>query len=157
MDSTTTVKPIPDGYTTITPFLAIESGKGSDAIEFYKRAFGAVEVYRMGPPDGPVFHATLQFGNARLYLSDMSPPVKHEFDFGKHMSTCLYVVNCDEVYETTIKEGCKVVYPIADKFYGDRAGTVNDPFGHQWTLTTHIKDMTNEEIEIAAKAAHATQ
>jgi PhnB protein len=148
------VKPIPDGYHTITPYLSIKGA--ADAIEFYKRAFGAKEVMRMAQPDGRVGHAELQMGDSRVMLADEFP----DMDFrsphsigGTPVTLHMYVENVDAVVEQAVAAGAKVVRPVQDQFYGDRSGTVADPYGHVWHVSTHKEDLSMEEMRKRA-AAH---
>jgi PhnB protein len=141
------VKPIPDGYHAITPYLSVKGA--ADAIEFYKRAFGATEVMRMAKPDGRVGHAELQVGDARVMLADEFP----EMDFrsphsigGTPVHLHLYVENVDAVVAQALAAGAKLVRPVQDQFYGDRLGTVADPFGHVWHVSTHKEDLSMEEL-----------
>jgi len=105
----------------------------------------------MGPPNGPVYHAEIVLGDSQVWLSDQKAPKKkdgtiQEFQCGVRSSLAFYLPDVDEAFKTAIDAGCVEVYAIEDKFYGDRSGTLNDPFGHQWTLMTHVKDVTEEEM-----------
>jgi len=147
------VKPIPDGYSTLTPYLVIDGA--SRAIDFYRRAFGATELFRMGRPDGRVGHAELQIGTSRLMLADEHP----EMNFrgpraygGTPLSLLLYVKDVDSTFAQAIREGAKELRPLANQFYGDRSGTLEDPFGHVWTVATHVEDVPPQELERRAKA-----
>ena len=145
------VKPIPDGYSTVTPYLSIKGA--SDAIAFYKKAFGAEELFRMPMPDGRVGHAELQIGNARIMLADEMPErpdaiAKSPRSLGGVTATlCLYVTDVDALFQRALDAGAKTNRPLADQFYGDRTGTVEDPFGHVWTLMTHVEDVSPEEMQ----------
>ena len=141
------VKPIPDGYHAITPYLSIKGA--SDAIEFYKKAFGATEVMRMAQPDGRIGHAELQIGDSKIMLADEHP----EMDFrspralgGTPVMLHLYVNDVDTVVGRAIAAGAKVLRPIQDQFYGDRSGSVADPYGHVWHVATHKEDLSMDEI-----------
>lgn len=141
------VKPIPDGYHAITPYLAVRGGVA--ALEFYKKAFGATEHFRMPAPDGKIGHAEMQVGNSRFMLADEYP----DMDFkgpqsygGTGCSYYLYVENCDEVFKQAIAAGAKELRPMQDQFYGDRSGQIEDPFGHRWSIATHVEDLSAEEI-----------
>jgi PhnB protein len=143
-------KPIPDGYHTVTPYLSIK-GAG-DAIAFYKKAFGAEELVRMPMPDGTVAHAELQIGDSRIMLADentMSDGVtKSPRALGGTTSgLCLYVPDVDALFKRAVDAGAKTKRPVADQFYGDRTGTLEDPFGHIWTLMTHVEDVSPEEMK----------
>ena len=149
------VKPIPEGYHAITPYLSIKGA--SDAIEFYKKAFGATEVMRMAQPDGRIGHAELQFGDSRIMLADEHP----EMDFrspraigGTPVYLHLYVDDVDTVVGRAVAAGAKVVRPVQDQFYGDRSGSVVDPYGHVWHVATHKEDLTMDEIRKRAAGAH---
>jgi PhnB protein len=151
------VKTIPDGYHAITPYLSIKGA--SEAIEFYKRAFGATERMRMAQPDGRIGHAELQFGDSCVMLSDESP----EMDFrapgtigGTPVHLYLYVDDVDAVVKRAVEAGATVVRPVQDQFYGDRSGSVLDPYGHVWHVATHKEDLSMEEIQKRAAAAHKT-
>jgi PhnB protein len=149
------VKPIPEGHHTITPYLSIRGAAA--AIDFYKRAFGATEVMRMAQPDGRVGHAELQLGDSRVMLADEFP----EMDFrspstigGTPVSLHMYVEDVDAVVKQAVAAGAKLVRPVQDQFYGDRSGTVTDPYGHVWHVSTHKEDLSMEEIRKRAAAQH---
>jgi PhnB protein len=149
------VKPVPDGYHTITPYLSIKGAAA--AIEFYKKAFDAKEVMRMAQPDGRVGHAELQLGDSRVMLADEFP----DMDFrgpqalgGSPVHLHMYVDDVDAVVARAVGAGAKVVRPVQDQFYGDRLGTVSDPFGHVWHVSTHKEDLTPEEIGRRAAPQH---
>jgi len=145
------VKPIPEGYHTITPSLICRGA--ADAIEFYKKAFGAVERGRMSNPDGKVGHAELQIGNSIFFISDEMPQM------GAVAPTAmggfylfLYVEDVDTVFNRAVAAGAQSTMPVQDMFWGDRYGKLTDPFGYQWGVGTHIEDVTPGEIERRAKA-----
>lgn len=141
------VKPIPDGYHTATIYL-ITSG-AAKAIEFYKQAFGATEVLRLDSPDGTIGHAEIKIGDSIIMLADEFPQMGHKSPKslgGSPAGICLYFENVDEVFERAVAAGGKVVRPVMDQFYGDRSGTIEDPSGHNWTIATHIEDVSPEEI-----------
>ncbi|HEV8616981.1 MAG TPA: VOC family protein [Methylomirabilota bacterium] len=149
------VKPIPDGYHAVTPYLSIRGA--ADAIEFYKRAFGATEHTRLTQPDGRIGHAEVQIGDSRVMLADESP----EMDFrsphsigGTAVTLHLYVENVDKVVSQTLAAGAKLIRPVQDQFYGDRSGTVADPYGHVWNISTHKEDLSMDEIRRRAAAQH---
>lgn len=140
------VQPIPEGYQRLTPYLTIK-GAGK-AIDWYKDVFGAKERMRMPGPGGAVMHAELEIGDSVLMLSDEMPGGASAPE-GKPMpgfQVMIYVENSDAVTEKAIKGGATVVRPIETHFYGDRTSTVNDPFGHQWTIGTHVEDVSGEEM-----------
>jgi PhnB protein len=150
------VKPIPDGYHTITPYLAVQdTGK---AIDFYTNAFGAQEVMRMPGPDGKIAHAEIKIGDSILMLSDpfeqssVRPPAEHG---GPTASLFLYVEDVDATFEQAIEAGATETMALEDMFWGDRFGTVTDPFGHVWSMATHKEDLTEEEMAERSKAAMA--
>jgi PhnB protein len=148
------VKPIPDGYEGISPYLICKNAEG--AIDFYKRAFGATELFRIGEP-GMVGHAELKIGNTIFMLADEFPQmgaVGPETIGGSPVTLMVYVDDVDAFTEKAVTEGLEVVRPVADQFYGDRSGHFKDPFGHQWCFATHKEDLTPEEIGERAKAAY---
>jgi PhnB protein len=150
------VKPIPDGYHTITPFLAVE--EAAEAIEYYKRAFGAEEKMRMHGPDGKIGHAELQIGDSLIMLSDPFPQstVRPPGEVGgTTASVFMYVEDVDAVVKQAVDAGAKVTMEVADQFWGDRFGTISDPFGHTWSIATHVEDVPPEEMAERAKAAMA--
>lgn len=138
------VKPIPEGYHSITPYLYI--GGAAQAIDFYKRAFGAKERMRMDGPNGTVGHAELEFGDSVIMLAD-APPTKADARNGVTSSVVLYVEDADAMFKRAIDAGATQLEPLEDKFYGDRMGTVKDPFGHEWSIGTHIEDVAPEEMQ----------
>ena len=147
---TVAVKPIPEGYHAITPSLIV---RGADrAIEFYRRAFGAKELGRMHGPDGKtVMHAELQIGDSRLFLCDEIPGMgchSPETLGGSPSGVYLYVRNVDEVFRKAVDAGATVKRPLEDMFWGDRTGSVLDPFGHTWDLATHREDLSPEEMKL---------
>jgi PhnB protein len=150
-------KAIPDGYHNVTPYLCVKGG--ADAIEFYKKAFGATEVMRMEAPGGKIGHAELQIGDSRVMLADefaemgfLSP----KSIGGTAVMMHLYVEDVDTTFPRAIAAGATVTKPVADQFYGDRGGQVEDPFGHRWYVSTHKEDLTMEEIDKRREAAFAT-
>jgi uncharacterized glyoxalase superfamily protein PhnB len=149
-------KPIPDGFYTITPHLIVSDA--AKAIEVYKKAFGAQEIERFMTPDGKgVMHAQLKIGNSMLMLGNEFPPtcLSPKSRGGTTVSLYLYVDNADAVFDRATKAGCAVKMPMTDQFWGDRCGQVEDPFGHQWSLATHKKDLTKEQIAANAKTFFA--
>jgi PhnB protein len=147
------VKAIPAGYTSVTPYLIID-GAGK-AIDFYKRAFGATELMRMGMPDGRVGHAELKIGNAVVMMADEFPERGQKSPStlgGTSGSIMLYVPDVDSMFARAVRAGAKEVMPVTDQFYGDRSGFLEDPFGHQWTIATHTEDVSPQEMERRMKA-----
>ncbi|MBI4853595.1 MAG: VOC family protein [Acidobacteria bacterium] len=151
------VKPIPEGFHTLTPHIVVKDG--NEAIEFYKKAFGAEQIgCSMFSPDGKVMHAEIKIGNSMLMLCAENPQwgALSPLALGNTSVTLsLYVENADESFERAINAGANVKMPLADMFWGDRYGQVTDPSGHHWAICTHIKDMTGEEIQKAAQEAMA--
>jgi PhnB protein len=150
------VKSVPDGYHTITPYLIINGA--AQAIEFYKRAFGAAETVRMPDPKGRIAHAEIKIGDSMIMLADEHHEMGHRGPRtlgGTSVSILLYVPDVDSVFDRAIKAGAKSQRPVADQFYGDRMGTLEDPFGHVWTIGTHIEDVSAEEMKRRMAAAHA--
>lgn len=144
------VRPIPEGYHSIQPYLHIRGAV--QAIEFYKTAFGAQEVMRMPAPDGRIQHAELRFGDSIVMLADEHPErgVYSPAHFGGASSSMmLYVENCDAIYRKALAAGGKSLREPADQFYGDRTAGVEDPFGYSWWIATHIKDVSPEEMKAA--------
>ncbi|MGH9583007.1 MAG: VOC family protein [Bryobacteraceae bacterium] len=142
------VKPIPEGYHSITPYLFIRGA--ARAIDFYKNVFGAKEKMRMAGPDGKVGHAELQVGDSVVMLADENPQSQAkspETLGGSTNSLLLYLENVDSVVENAVKSGAKMLRPVADQFYGDRMGTILDPFGQMWSVATHIEDVSPEEMQ----------
>lgn len=149
------VKPIPEGYHAVTPYLIIDGA--ARAIEFYQRAFGAVETVRMADGKGRIAHAELRIGDSMLMLADEHPEMGYRGPRtlgGTSVSLVLYVENVDTVFERALRAGGKSQRAVADQFYGDRMGTFEDPFGHVWTIGTHIEDVSPEEMQRRMAAAH---
>jgi PhnB protein len=142
---------IPAGYHSVTPYLAIKGA--SDAIEFYKKAFGAVEVLRMPGPGDTIGHAEVKIGDSRVMLADEFPDLNffspNHFK-GSSIHIHLYVEDVDSVFNRALKAGAREVRPLRDEFYGDRTGSLEDPFGHVWHVASHVKDLSMEEITKAA-------
>jgi len=150
------VKSVPDGYHTVTPYLIINGAV--QALEFYKRAFGAAETVRMPDPKGRIAHAEIKIGDSMIMLADEHPEMGHRGPRtlgGTSVSILLYVPDVDTVFDRAIKAGAKSQRPVADQFYGDRMGTLEDPFGHVWTIGTHIEDVSAEEMKRRMAAMHA--
>lgn len=151
---TSKVKPIPEGYHSLTPYLIIKNA--ADAIEFYKKAFGATELFRIDQPDGKIGHAEIKIGDSPIMLSDEFPEMGHRGPQslgGSPVSIMLYVEDVDAVVNRATTAGAKLDRPVEDKFYGDRAGSLTDPFGHIWHIGTHKEDVSPEEMEKRAAAA----
>jgi PhnB protein len=145
------VKPIPDGYHSVTPYLIVKGGNA--AVEFYKKAFGAAEILRIPGPDGKLGHAEIRVGDSVVMLADEHPEMgarSPQTIGGTPVSILLYVEDVDAVVRQAVAAGAKIQRPIEDKFYGDRMGSVDDPFGHVWHIATHTKDVTPEEMKKAA-------
>jgi PhnB protein len=150
------VRPIPEGYHTLTAVLAVEDA--SAAIDFYKQAFGAKERMRMDAPGGKIAHAELEIGDSLIMLSDPFPQstVKPPNEAGTStMSIFMYSEDTDAAIQRAVDAGATLTMPAEDMFWGDRFGTVTDPYGHQWSIATHTKDLSPEEIEEAGQKAMA--
>jgi PhnB protein len=148
------VKPIPDGYHSVTPYLICDPA--ADAIEYYKKAFGATELFRMDH-EGKVGHAELKIGDSPIMLADEFPQMGYRSPKalgGTPVSIMIYVEDVDTVYQRAIDAGATEVKPLQDQFYGDRSGTLTDPFGHVWTVATHKEDVTMEEMNRRMASAH---
>jgi PhnB protein len=148
------IKAIPEGYRTATPYLIIKGA--AEAIDFYKRAFGATELLRMADPQGRVGHAEIKIGDSVIMLADEHPAMGYRGPRslgGSSVSILLYLENVDAVFERAVKAGAKAQRAVADQFYGDRSGTLEDPFGHVWTVATHVEDVPAEELQRRAEAA----
>ncbi|HEY6148213.1 MAG TPA: VOC family protein, partial [Thermoanaerobaculia bacterium] len=142
------VKAVPEGYHTVTPYLIIDGAAA--AIEFYRKAFGAVEVVRMPSPDGRIGHAEIKIGDSHVMLADERPEMGARSPGtvgGSPVSIVLYVEDVDKVVARAVAAGAKIERPVEDKFYGDRMGGIEDPFGHRWYVGTHIEDVTPEEMK----------
>lgn len=142
------VNPIPEGYTTVTPYLIVRDA--ARAIDFYKRAFGATELFRMNDESGKIGHAELQIGNARFMLADENPERGYKSPQtlgGSPIGMVLYMDDCDASYKQAIAAGAKSLREPADQFYGDRSGGVEDPYGFQWHISTHVEDVAPDELE----------
>jgi PhnB protein len=146
---TTKVKPVPDGYHAVTLYISVKGA--AEAIAFYQRAFGAEELYRLEMPGGKIGHAEIQIGDSRIMLADehdmadavaKSPTALGGTSFG----ILLYGENVDARFKRAVDAGAKVLRPVSDQFYGDRSGTLADPFGHIWTLSTHVEDISPDEM-----------
>ena len=150
------VKPIPEGYHSVTPYLIIKGA--ADAIEFYKKAFGATELFRFPAPDGKIGHAEIKIGDSPIMLADEFPEMGHKGPRalgGSPVSLMIYLEDVDTVFNRAVEAGASVKEAVQDKFYGDRTGTLTDPFGHVWHVSTHKEDVSMEEMEERAKQASA--
>jgi PhnB protein len=142
------VKTIPDGYHTVTPYLIVKDA--AQAIEFYKKAFGATELFRFPGPDGRIVHAEIRIGDSPIMLGEECPPmgaVSPQSLGGTPVGLMVYVPDVDAQAKVAVAAGAKVERPVQDQFYGDRSGTFADPFGHKWTLGTHKEDVPFEEMK----------
>jgi len=147
------VNPIPDGYHSVTAYLTVDDAAG--AIDFYKRAFGATEVMRMDGPDGKIGHAEIKIGNSHVMLGDENPAWgarSAKSIGGSPIQLMVYVDDVDAVFPRAIKEGGKEVQPLKNQFYGDRSGTLTDPYGLVWTVATHVEDVAPDEMARRAEA-----
>ena len=148
------VSPIPEGYHSVTPYLVIKNAAA--AIEFYKKAFGAVELFRMPAPGSKIRHAEIKIGDSPVMLADEYPDMgfKGPESFGgTPVSLMIYVDDVDNIYPQAIAAGGKELRPLQNQFYGDRSGTLIDPFGHVWMIGTHVEDISEEELAKRAEAA----
>ena len=142
------VKPIPEGYHSVTPYLVVRDA--ARAIDFYTQAFGATELFRMEAPDNTIGHAEIKIGDSPVMLADENPArgAKSPESFGgSPVHLMIYVEDVDTVFTRSLAAGAKETQPLKDQFYGDRSGTLTDPFGHSWTLATHVEDVAPEEMQ----------
>jgi PhnB protein len=149
-----TVKAIPDGYHSVTPYLMVEGA--AKAIAFYKENFGATEMLRMPDSKGRIAHAEIRIGDSVVMLADAQPGATCKSPGslgGSSVGLMIYLENVDTVFARAIKAGARSVRPVANQFYGDRSGTLEDPFGHVWTVATHVEDLAPEELERRARDA----
>ena len=155
-----TAQPVPHGYHTVTPSLVVAGA--AKAIEFYKKALGAEEKTRFPAPDGSIMHAEIRIGDSVVMLGDEMPeqggrgPKSYG---GTPVTLFIYRDNVDAAWKKAVDAGAKVVMPLADQFWGDRGGCIEDPFGHRWWLSQHVKDMNQKELQQAAEeffAQHST-
>jgi len=148
-----TVKPTPEGFHAVTPYLAVKDAKA--AIQFYQQAFGAKEIGRIAMPGGAVGHAELQIGDSRIMLAEEMPDWGNKSPTtlgGSPVGIALYVADVDATYQRALDAGAKVLEPVKDQFYGDRSGSLLDPFGHKWHILTHIEDLSFEEMQTRCDA-----
>jgi PhnB protein len=146
------IKPIPEGYQSVTPYLVMKGA--SAAIDYYKKVFGATERMRMDAPGGRIGHAEITVGSSVIMLADESPDMgfRGPKTFGgTPVSLMLYVPNVDEVFKRAVDAGAKQLRPVENQFYGDRMGTLEDPFGHVWSIGTHVEDVAPEEMSRRAQ------
>jgi PhnB protein len=146
-ETTVAVKPIPQGYEGVTPYLIIDGA--AQALDFYKKAFGAVELFRMPAPAGRIGHAEIKIGSGVVMLADEYGEMGYKNPKaygGTPVSLMFYTEDVDAVFKRAIAAGAKELRPVTDQFYGDRAGTLADPFGHVWTVATHKEDLSPEEL-----------
>ena len=149
------VKKIPDGYNSITPYLVVNNG--SEATEYYNKIFGAKEHGWMMTPDGKrIAHAEIEIGNSKLMLAEEFPEMNSlspKTIGGSPVGLFLYVDDVDRIVNQAVAEGAKVLMEVEDQFWGDRYGSIEDPFGHRWSISTHIKDLSEEKLKKAAEEA----
>jgi len=141
---------IPKGYNTVTPYLVIKGA--SQAIEYYKKVFGATEIMRMPGPNGTVGHAELKIGDSTIMLADENPSMGQGHTSattigGSPISLYVYMKDVDKVFDRAVAEGAKVIKAVQDQFYGDRSGFLQDPFGHLWGIATHVEDVSADEMK----------
>ncbi len=142
------MNPIPDGYHSVTPYLVVQGA--AKALDFYKRAFNAVETLRMDGPNGRIMHAEFKIGNSVIMIADEAPEMGAKAPAtlgGSPVSLMVYVENVDAFAAQAVNAGLKVVRPLENQFYGDRMGSYTDPFGHTWHLASHVEDVTPEEMQ----------
>jgi PhnB protein len=142
------VNPIPEGYPRVTAYLSIDGA--ADAIDFYSKVLGATERMRMGGPEGKIGHAEIQVGDSTIMLADVHPDFGNKSPKelgGTPVLLMVYVADVDDTYATALASGAKELQPLEDKFYGDRSATFEDPWGHQWTVASHVEDVSQEEME----------
>jgi PhnB protein len=148
------VKPVPDGYHTATPYLTVKGA--AEAIDFYKRAFGATELFRMPGPGGKIMHAEIVIGDSHLMLADESSTGETRAPQtlnGSSAGIFLYFEDVDAAFKQAVKAGAKETMPLQNMYWGDRFGKLTDPFGHKWMLASHIEDVSPAEIEKRMAAA----
>jgi PhnB protein len=153
-----TVRPIPEGYSSVTPYLIVTGA--ARALDYYKMAFDAEELFRFDGPGGTIAHAEMQIGDARIMLADENPEMGHKSPQtigGTGTGLMLYVENVDEVFQRAVAAGGVEKQAVADQFYGDRSGSLTDPFGHVWTIATHVEDVDPEEMQRRMEAQSAAR
>ena len=140
------VVPVPTNYASVTPYLIVRDAK--NAIDFYQRAFGAVEMFRLDGPDDTIAHAEIKIGNSPVMLAESMGGYPDPLTLGgSSVSFMIYVPDVDAAFARAVAAGATVKRPVADQFYGDRTGTLADPFGHVWSLATHVEDVSREEMD----------
>ena len=147
------VKPIPDGYPRVSPYLVVDGA--AQAIDFYTQVLGASERMRMGGPDGKIGHAELEFGDSVVMLADEYPDMGYvgpKAVGGNPVTIGVYVEDVDKTFDAAVKAGAKSLRPVEDQFYGDRSGQIEDPFGHRWSIQTHVEDVPPDEMQKRAAA-----
>ncbi|RYD21722.1 MAG: VOC family protein [Verrucomicrobiaceae bacterium] len=152
--ASSSANPVPNGMRTVTPHLVCAGA--ADAMEFYKKAFGATENMRLAGPDGKLMHGCISIGDSMVMLVDEMPDcgcMGPKSIGGSAVTIHLQVEDADALYDQAVKAGATATMPVADMFWGDRYGIVTDPFGHNWSIATHVRDLTPEEIQEAAKNA----
>ena len=145
-------KAIPEGYHSVTPYLVVDGA--AKALDFYKKAFGATEVMRMEDQNGRIGHAEMKIGNSHVMLADESPEMGYRGPSaygGAAVSLMVYLDDVDATFKRSLATGAQELRPLQDQFYGDRSGTLKDPFGHVWTIATHVEDVPPEEMERRAR------
>ena len=149
------IREIPKGFHTVTPYLTVTDS--ARAIDFYKQAFGAEELFRVDGPDGKIAHAEIKIGDSVIMLSDEMPGFSRSPESlgGTAVNIFLYVKDVDQVFNQAVAAGAKIGMPLSDMFWGDRYGQVTDPFGHSWSLATHKEDVPPEELRKRTRAAMA--
>jgi PhnB protein len=148
-------KPIPEGYHTVTPYLVMRDA--ARALDFYKRALGATELLRFDAPGGKIGHAEIKVGDSVIMLADEMPDMGYRGPQslgGTAVSLMVYVEDVDSQFKRAVDAGAKVKQDVKDQFYGDRSGTVEDPFGHVWTIATHKEDVSQDELMRRAATMH---
>jgi PhnB protein len=151
----TNVRPIPDGYHSVTPYLVVDDA--ARAIEFYRSVFGATEITRFTQPDGRIGHAELRIGDSVVMLADAAPDIGARSPRsigGTPVTISVYVEDADAVVQRALDGGAQLVRPVENQFYGDRAGGIVDPFGHSWHVATHVEDVPEDELRRRAAEQH---
>ena len=152
------VRAVPEGYHSVTPYLVLR--QASDAIEFYKKAFGAAEVFRMPGPGGAIAHAEIRIGDSQIMMSEENAEMGAQSPQalgGSPASLFLYVEDVDAAYKQALDAGATATMPPQDMFWGDRYGKLVDPYGHEWSIATHVEDVTPEQMAERAQAAFAAE
>ena len=142
------VSPVPDGFHSVTAYLIVK--EAASALEFYKQAFGATEIMRLDGPGGSIAHAEFRIGDSPVMMAGEHPQMgalSPESVGGTPVTMCVYTEDVDAVFQQALDAGAEQIRPVQDQFYGDRSGTLKDPFGHQWTIATHIEDVPEEEMQ----------